>query len=558
MATREEAMAKLNTALEAARAAQRVSPSGKSKGTAALAELPSDPAPMMRASSVEGLLDRVFLSPRLVDQRAYDELGTTLKALVRDAASSGRTLANSAVEAKALSEGVRESIAALDSKIDTAARMLPTIDARSAKVEQLVDRMSTEVAGKLAEARAVIDGAVHIDREKIDALVRGVLAESVGRAVAEAVEAHLPQLRDAVQAEVRREWATAQNELNTLIAKVSELTTKLNSSVEEGEVRLGELQNRIDTQRARIDEASGAAEDAAVAAEVRVGSLLERLAVTSERIESNQKRLDEGTESAEVRLAAIANRLEQRLSTEAGTRVADAVVRTQRAEADLLAAADLMERKTAEIQGNMNQVVERVSVSQSELEKSARQTGVALSAAVAAIENRVKNLDTGFEATVNARVEEARTTMERLSEANAENAAQRISAAATKAAVEVGRVITDAQSRLEALGSLARKLEGGGSVRELLALGEIVEEARRTLPEARATVDDARALHSKIEEAAIMTDRVVTDLNGVKSQAEQARIELGETVLAGAEWIDRIEERLEQLKKQGERDLPRG
>ena len=110
--------------------------------------IPKDAAPPPDSSSartapgeqwLEGAMEQVFLSPRVVDERAFEELSGSLKGLIKDAAGQSRALIATTGEVKLLGDQLREATKELQARVETAVRVIPTLDQRMNRAEQLLD-----------------------------------------------------------------------------------------------------------------------------------------------------------------------------------------------------------------------------------------------------------------------------------------------------------------------------------------------------------------------------------------------------------------------------------
>jgi hypothetical protein len=207
----------------------------------------------------EEALDQVFLTPRVVDQRAIEEMTGSLRGLVTDAAAQSRALAAASTEVKLLSENLREAARELQSRVELAVRVVPTIDQRVGTAERLLE---TTAAGMTERLREAAESVVKDD-------------EHVRRRVTEAVE------RAAGEAAGRLE--EIQTRLNVATARCEELLD-----------RLGEAQRTID-----------AATDGAV---VRITGLLERLQAAERQATMPEPQATEAC----VRLGAAMSEAERR------------------------------------------------------------------------------------------------------------------------------------------------------------------------------------------------------------------------------------------------------
>lgn len=209
------------------------------------------PAPLPTAF---GVSDGPFITPRVLDQRAFDELSTTLKGLVGDATSRGQALQAAAIEVKSLSDGLREASKAIQQKLETAVRVLPQLEQRAAAAEAMinatVDRPAIE--RRLEEAvQRILDAA--LERLTADAAARlTARADELAReadarlAAAEdqrrAAEQRLAELTEAARAiEPRLIEALAQ--VTTRLAPLAELTERLIADLDD---RLGKVRWEIE------------------------------------------------------------------------------------------------------------------------------------------------------------------------------------------------------------------------------------------------------------------------------------------------------------------------
>ncbi len=84
------------------------------------------------------VIDQVFLTPRVLDARAFTEYSATLQDLLKEAAGHQTSLQSVSSEVQALHQGLRDATTELQRRLDVAVRVLPGIDARLAKADKLV------------------------------------------------------------------------------------------------------------------------------------------------------------------------------------------------------------------------------------------------------------------------------------------------------------------------------------------------------------------------------------------------------------------------------------
>ena len=87
--------------------------------------------------TIEQRLGRVFVAPRVVDQHAFEQFSSTLRDLMREAATHGRTLLSATNDIRSLDVHVKEAGKELQGSLEAASKTLPQIDQRLAKAEQV-------------------------------------------------------------------------------------------------------------------------------------------------------------------------------------------------------------------------------------------------------------------------------------------------------------------------------------------------------------------------------------------------------------------------------------
>ena len=163
-------------------------------------------------SSVDALMDRMFLSPRVVDQRAYDELAGSLRTLVRDAAAQAKALEGTGAEVKLYGEQLRQATRELQERVEGAVKVVPSIDSRVAKIEQLVDLVARDLHGKVTAAREVVSKEVVIDKASVAPAVEAAARDAIGTLLAE----KLNGLKAQITAMVAEEEAQASRRIRAM------------------------------------------------------------------------------------------------------------------------------------------------------------------------------------------------------------------------------------------------------------------------------------------------------------------------------------------------------
>lgn len=273
------------------------------------------------SNAIEELAGRVFVSPRVVDQRTFDELSMAMKGLLKEAAGQGRVLVNGVAEVKGLSEHVKSDAKELQAKCDAVSRVVQGADQRIAKLESVLSVVSADVAARIealkaaaaVDHRAVAAQAAEQAREAVRGVIDGVVEQVVregvlkiqqrGEEAARGLEERLGGIvqraseRVEVLERVHREWeekiegargrceeqvGNLEGRLRGLVAEASEverqMQEKLHSAseqVERAQEKLGEtgraisevlsrglvdVESRVAGLRAQVEEVSGVSE----------------------------------------------------------------------------------------------------------------------------------------------------------------------------------------------------------------------------------------------------------------------------------------------------------
>ncbi len=182
--------------------------------------------------------DEIFLTPRVVDQRAFDELAGVLRELLARAGSEGQRLRDSTAGVRELAEKLRHATEQLRAREDRAGKMIAAIDQASARasavvkqtideaevrsrlagaLDALIESKRRELSERTAEATHALTGLVQriaaaqqvaergLDEAEIVARVNAALDRAV-----EASEAGLLARLEARAAEVERRVAAAR------------------------------------------------------------------------------------------------------------------------------------------------------------------------------------------------------------------------------------------------------------------------------------------------------------------------------------------------------------
>jgi hypothetical protein len=123
----------------------------------------------------------VFLSPRVIDRRAFSELSAELRDLVDRSASERAGLAAALDQAGRTAQDIRHREQTQNTNIELAARGLKTLDERLAKVESLLARAEEQSAifeQLETHAGALIDSKINILESRLNAIQAAATAKT--------------------------------------------------------------------------------------------------------------------------------------------------------------------------------------------------------------------------------------------------------------------------------------------------------------------------------------------------------------------------------------------
>jgi hypothetical protein len=259
--------------------------------------MPDQAAVSKGASSTEqwldATLDQVFLTPRVIDERSYEELAGSLRTLMKDAAGQSRALITTTGEVKLLGDQLREATQQLQAKVDTAVRVIPTLDQRVAKAEALLEVTGKELQTRVTQMQEVAANAVPMERERIATQLRAEAARLFEEITREQVAA----LRGQLEGELAIAKKRAEEQASSIMALITGAQGELEKSVAAFEERSWAAASRMERQLATIEET------------------LEKVAATATRAETARTSLESSAAEAGVRLGTGIAEAERRMET---------------------------------------------------------------------------------------------------------------------------------------------------------------------------------------------------------------------------------------------------
>lgn len=352
--------------------------------------------------------ESIFVTPRIVDQKAFEQFSDTLKGIVRDAAGQSRTLLATTTEVKTLGDHLRTASKELQGRVETAVRVIPTIDQRVQRAETLADQISKELTAKEQRVAALVEHEVTIDparvREQVESIVATMIREQLGV--------------------VRDEFARQTREVvEGAIREVESAMTRMGERVREQEAALDGILVQAQARAERVlSEAEPMSHEKLKAAEVRLQSIVERadgrlleiLADVPEKLQGIEQRVDTVAGDIErrlVRFRRAADDIVELASSVKPTEVAkqmEAAARAAKAHASEHEQL-IGERLSAALE-RAEQVAERTELAVKRLEDAKGQADLARKMLGEVILNSTEGIDA-----IEARLGETKETIEEIS-----------------------------------------------------------------------------------------------------------------------------------------------
>jgi hypothetical protein len=233
------------------------------------------------ASAADGL-DRMFLTPRVLDQRAFTEFASTLRDLLREAADTGESIRAGAGSAGQLKAEIGAMTAELRAKVEAAAKLMPALQERVTRAQQFLD-LATDDAKLMGRASDVLEGAIRARLAEAEKRA----AELIDRVVARAAQ---------VEAETATRLRAMEDDAHTRLVQAEDRHRRASA----------ELRERLDSVARQTEQA----EERSRLAHERTASALGEIA---SRMEQAERGLEERLAHAEHRAALLLKGLEERL-----------------------------------------------------------------------------------------------------------------------------------------------------------------------------------------------------------------------------------------------------
>lgn len=242
----------------------------------------------------EKTVSEVFISPRVIDRRTFEEYSLTLQQLIREASGHGRSLEVTSTEVRTLRETVQSLARDLQVRLDAAGKVLPSLEQRIGRAEHIADSVA-----RLTSDPARLEALI---RDNLGALVRSQGAEfeaacerTIQNAIAR-INERQEQL-DGATADFERFFESKRGDLERAQAE----------ALRSIETRAATVESIV---RKRLDEMVDQASEFERRAQARHADAAAREALILEREATVQRQLDEMVRGMEDRLAPLHEQVE--------------------------------------------------------------------------------------------------------------------------------------------------------------------------------------------------------------------------------------------------------
>ncbi|HMN41451.1 MAG TPA: hypothetical protein PKE29_11445 [Phycisphaerales bacterium] len=308
------------------------------------------------------VVNGVFLSPRVIDRRAYNELAGELRDLVEKSAAERSTLVAALDEAGRASQEFRQREGTQNSNIELAARALRAMDERMSRVETLLAR--AEAQGKIFEqlegrAGGMIQSKVQVLEARLEAVQSAATAKT--EALEERIRRASRELEQRIEA-IRRDADSiagpAQEALSGLCQRAGAiLGREAGTSAPASEGSLGDIVERAELLAGEVMRVSKTLEDGSERLEQSRRQAAE-LTVRQQEIEG---RTEELRSNVERNLEVVRSRLMQQqleLVSRTQTVVDGAQESVRRLEAQAAEASEAGARAFADLRSSIQQSID--------------------------------------------------------------------------------------------------------------------------------------------------------------------------------------------------------
>lgn len=216
---------------------------------------PATPAsPGISANSSAPSAESVFLSPRVIDQSAFEEYSSRLRQMMDKLQSETAALRAAAHEGNAALAELKESGKRGKEQAELAGKLLRAVNQRASELEESMNKAAdhARVAARFeAEADRVVASAVGAFQKKLDAKLDEFVGELQRRAAASGVSA-MARLSELEAATQRADRVLGDEASGTGLAGLSHRVLSSFAEARETEERLAAARQEADLASARL------------------------------------------------------------------------------------------------------------------------------------------------------------------------------------------------------------------------------------------------------------------------------------------------------------------
>lgn len=198
------------------------------------------------------VVDQIFLSPRVLDKAAFEELSTIARQLIERAAEATKALHASAAQAEQVHQRLAEAAPIIESRLTGAGAAITTLDARTAEVRAALIK-AAECAARAENAQAQAELIATQGAAKVEARLA---------AATESGQNTLENVRAAVEVRAREIAETALRAIEAAGQRLEDLETqtsaRLTDVVEHATQSINDLEARLNQLTGRIATLAGA------------------------------------------------------------------------------------------------------------------------------------------------------------------------------------------------------------------------------------------------------------------------------------------------------------
>lgn len=447
----------------------------------------------------ESAVADIFLSPRVVDKRTFEEYSSTLQALIREASGHGRTLETTSTEIKSLREGVQSISRDLQTRLEAAVKVIPSLESRVSRAEQVaqdVTKLTADPEQLAEQIRQKLQGLVSAKADEVETLCRQAVERTFAR-----LEAREQQISRAAE------------EFEAFVS-----------------LRLGDLQAAHEATVARVEAREKAAADALTNLHAELFDRLSKSeSAVMQSIEARERAALDAVVDHQRRVIDLQASIENRLDE--ARRTADAIGDENRRALETQQREGAKQIEDAERQ--MRAKLDELRELAAEIERRGEQRQADAAAREGAILDRERQIQQKLDDMLNG-MEERLAPLHEQVDRDVRELDKRI----RRARVEVEVASGPGMQRLEQLCRAAATLLGP---QDAVKLG---------LPPGETT--NYPGLGTMVEQASRIHDRMVAkagEFAALEQQVAVARSGIDKAILEGADKIDLLLKQTEGLEK---------